>query len=220
MHSNVRCVHNVPRRGVKTRSDAHTHTTANWCHEYGSTSWELLYQADVRRRLDLMERLRRRLSQEEEAGRPWDAAWRHACNEVKFWRREYLLVITKTARARHDQWGSAGCFASSRQNREACHRGDRMRTSHNVKERNFTTNCAGKTVCTEFQAGTCDPTLQGGWYSRGGEHTRECPDPSHGAGVAASLSPTTTSAHADLFTSKLFPRARALPTVRVRETPG
>ena len=96
LHSYVRCVHNVARRGVKTRSDAHTHTTAIWCHEYGSTCWELLYQADVRRRLDLMERLRRRLSQEEEAGRPWDAAWRHACNEVKFWRREYLLVITKT----------------------------------------------------------------------------------------------------------------------------
>ena len=70
--------------------------------EHGLTTWSLLYQADVRCRLELMERIRRSLSPEDEADQPWDAVFRIAIEDQKFWRREFekpaLLVLTKAGR--------------------------------------------------------------------------------------------------------------------------
>ena len=70
--------------------------------EHGPTTWSLLYQADVRCRLELMERIRRSLSSEDEADQPWDAVFRIAIEDQKFWRREFekpaLLVLTKAGR--------------------------------------------------------------------------------------------------------------------------
>ena len=49
-----------------------------------------------------MERIRRSLSEEDEADQPWDAVFRISVEDQKFWRRELekpaLLVLTKAGR--------------------------------------------------------------------------------------------------------------------------
>ena len=80
---------------------------------YGSKIWAILYQADVRCRLELMERLRREAASEyEEAkrsggttsfdpSRPWNYTWLKAIAAEGFWREEVIepgiLLLTKVA---------------------------------------------------------------------------------------------------------------------------
>ena len=52
--------------------------------------------------LELMESIRRSLSEEDEADQPWDAVFRIAVEDQKFWSREFeepaLLVLAKAGR--------------------------------------------------------------------------------------------------------------------------
>lgn len=81
--------------------------------KYGSSMWILIYQAENRMRLEQMERLHRTLHLErtkaEEFGvpsfvdfdikRPWNAVWRRAIEDDKFWKKELedpaLMILTK-----------------------------------------------------------------------------------------------------------------------------
>ena len=82
--------------------------------QYGAQSWALLYQADVRCRYELMDRLRyRELAKhnaalqatpprrsEYDPARPWDCVWAAAIKESDFWEKEFkhnaLLIRTNT----------------------------------------------------------------------------------------------------------------------------
>ena len=76
---------------------------------YSDKVWTVLYQSDVRCRLELMERIRRTLQAEYDAGqapdfdpkRPWNAVWQRAVQDETFWREEVmepsLLILTKVA---------------------------------------------------------------------------------------------------------------------------
>jgi hypothetical protein len=84
---------------------------------YGPKCWALLYQADVRCRSELMDRLRFRLQALHNAAlqctppkattfdptRPWDSVWAAALADTEFWSEEFshdaLLIITGTTRA-------------------------------------------------------------------------------------------------------------------------
>ena len=80
---------------------------------YSEKVWAVIYQAESRCRLELMDRLRREAVAEHEsilsAGgvskfdvtRPWNTAWQKATNCESFWREEVIepgmLILTKTA---------------------------------------------------------------------------------------------------------------------------
>ena len=77
---------------------------------YSDKVWTVLYQADVRCRLELMERIRRTIQAEHAAGaapsgfdpaRPWNLVWQRAAADETFWREEViepsLLILTKVA---------------------------------------------------------------------------------------------------------------------------
>ena len=86
-------------------------------HErYGSTTWAILYQADVRCRQEHMERARRRLeraaaeataagkqpAESFDTAKPWDGVWAAVIRDVDFWRREFeepaILVLSRSGR--------------------------------------------------------------------------------------------------------------------------
>ena len=78
---------------------------------YSDRVWAILYQAETRCRLELMDRLRREAVAEHEATtraggsssfdplRPWNTAWQKATNHEAFWREEVIepgmLILTK-----------------------------------------------------------------------------------------------------------------------------
>eukprot|EP00435_Cladocopium_sp_Y103_P030898 s1069_g7.t1 len=80
---------------------------------YSEKIWAVLYQAETRCRLELMDRLRREATAEHEAAiraggtssfdpqRPWNTAWLRAVNHEAFWREEVIepgmLILTKVA---------------------------------------------------------------------------------------------------------------------------
>eukprot|EP00435_Cladocopium_sp_Y103_P060722 s646_g22.t1 len=80
---------------------------------YSEKIWAILYQAETRCRLELMDRLRREAVAEHEAvtkaggvsafdpARPWNTAWQKATNHEVFWREEVIepgmLILTKVA---------------------------------------------------------------------------------------------------------------------------
>ncbi|CAK0822776.1 unnamed protein product, partial [Prorocentrum cordatum] len=94
------------------RLDAYEKHIRHYHERYGRDQWAIIYQADVRARLELSERLRRR--GQEEASRaaatgklhdfdpraPWEWVWKHLVEESSFWHREVegpcLLVLAKT----------------------------------------------------------------------------------------------------------------------------
>ena len=78
---------------------------------YGSRVWSVIYQADVRCRLEHMERLKRRLQSEHDKAkasggstdfdekRPWNLVWARAASDETFWREEVnepcMLILAR-----------------------------------------------------------------------------------------------------------------------------
>lgn len=80
---------------------------------YGEKIWAVLYQADVRCRLELMERTKRNLAARHDAAvqqgsttsydpqRPWNLVWQTVISDDSFWKEEVtepgILILTKVA---------------------------------------------------------------------------------------------------------------------------
>ena len=83
-----------------------------YANRYGPVVWHIIYQADVRARLEHMERVRRIAIDEHakavaagfshsfEPDRPWDYVWTKMVDDANFWRKELeepcVLVLAKT----------------------------------------------------------------------------------------------------------------------------
>ena len=96
---------------------------------YSEKIWAVLYQAESRCRLELMDRLRREAVSEHEtttaAGghssfdpdRPWNTAWQRAANHEAFWREEVIepgmLILTKISGLNEMVHGDATVKAAS-----------------------------------------------------------------------------------------------------------
>ena len=90
----------------------------------GEKIWAVLYQADVRCRLELMERTKRQLVSAHEAAlakgsstdydsnRPWNYVWQVVIGDESFWRDEVtepgMLILTKVANVGEMLEGNAG----------------------------------------------------------------------------------------------------------------
>eukprot|EP00971_Amphidinium_carterae_P322984 6419259-Amphidinium_carterae.1 len=74
--------------------------------QYGDLVWPVLYQSDVRARLELAERIRRDAAFEKprgfDAGKPWEYVFHRLIGDQIFWQEELhhpaLLALTRTAR--------------------------------------------------------------------------------------------------------------------------
>ena len=89
---------------------------STYAERYGSLTWPLLYQCDVRCRLEHMERLRRVLERKFvdatargqapslhfDPKHPWDLVWTAACEDFGFWHVQFeepaLIILTKSGR--------------------------------------------------------------------------------------------------------------------------
>lgn len=95
------------------RLDMYEKTIRSYAERYGRPCWPIIYQADVRARLEHVERLRRRgeqeytaaqnagLTHEYEPNKPWNWVWRQLCDDFNFWNREVIepcmLYLAKSA---------------------------------------------------------------------------------------------------------------------------
>ena len=92
---------------------------------YGAATWPLLYQTEVRCRLEHMERLRRVLERDcavatargqapatpSDPCQPWNSVWVAAVDDVRFWHHQFeepaLLILTRAGRLSHVITGEA-----------------------------------------------------------------------------------------------------------------
>ena len=152
---------------------------------YGDLTWPLLYQCDVRCRLEHMERLRRVLERESVAALarsqspavpfnsacPWDSVWTAVTEDQKFWHRQFeepaLLILTRTGRLTDVVTGEApiersGPFSQTEQRSQPEPKRRRMERQreqtpriHRETNGQFTHNRRGKPLCMDFQSGNC-----------------------------------------------------------------
>ena len=165
--------------------DAYADLITRYAQRYGRPTWHIVYQADVRCRLEHMERLRRRGASESQdaasAGgahafrdqRPWEWVWAQAVLDAAFWRQELeepcLLVLTRTASLGAMVDGDAAVAGSlppppaqprertQREHTERRVRGGSARAAkvHKVSGDVYEANRNGTTFCPEFLAGGC-----------------------------------------------------------------
>ena len=158
---------------------------------YGQELWPLVYQADVRARLEHLPRVKRMgmLAQEQALAangthpfdpmHPWEWTFREAANDAKYWRTELEenALIVKTGAAAVDH--NIGDDAPVEGNRRKAHKRDRspVATSaepprrqptypaervHRVNAEGLPThNRRGMALCEEYQTGKCTKTKGG-----------------------------------------------------------
>ena len=95
------------------RLDQYEKVIRKYAERYGKSCWPIIYQADVRARLEQTERLRRQGQDASDtaaasghthpfnAAKPWDWVWKELSMDMQFWHREIeepcILYLTKTA---------------------------------------------------------------------------------------------------------------------------
>jgi len=163
----------------------------NYAYRYGPEVWALIYQTDVRARLEHMERIRRLIStartQAIEAGGshafdpavPWEWVFRQTAEDVQFWRRELeeptLLIKTRveklSASLQDDAPVQPGTGSSQRSGPAATPpppKRQRVQADRDAPRVHrvdadgyFTHNRRGNKLCSLFQKGECSTTGSG-----------------------------------------------------------
>eukprot|EP00435_Cladocopium_sp_Y103_P026048 s3225_g6.t1 len=96
-----------------SRLDMYEKVIRQYSERYGRSCWPILYQADVRARLEHVERVRRRGQEGYEAAqrsglthpfdpdKPWEWVWGEMANDFNFWNREVvepcMLLLAKSS---------------------------------------------------------------------------------------------------------------------------
>ena len=149
-------------------------------HErFGAACWWVIYQGDVRNRLEHMVRLKRDLTEEENRDMPWTHVWRKSVVDSTFWKREVedpcVLILARAGKLSDMVDGDAPVSAPLDETvpAEACSRPPPKRSwggsgegsrptkvakgpkQHNVVNGEFTTNRNGWGLCKDFQTGNC-----------------------------------------------------------------
>ena len=163
----------------------------SYAYRYGQEVWALIYQIDVRARLEHMERIRRLGSaaraQAVEAGGshafdpavPWEWVFRQTAEDAQFWRRELeepaLLIKTRVERlgsalqddaplqpnAGSSQRSGSASTAPPPKRHKAQADRDAPRFHRVDTEGYFTHNRRGVKLCISFQKGECSTSTSG-----------------------------------------------------------
>ena len=173
---------------------------STYSERYGALTWPLLYQCDVRCRLEHMERLRRVLERKFvdatargqapsvpiDQARPWDSVWTAACEDFGFWHVQFekpaLIILTKSGRLSDIITGEApvehGAQSSAHPQVQPEAKRRKMRPTsdtraHRVSNGVFTHNRSGIALCADFQTGACQ-NGRGSTCSRNPSLSHQC----------------------------------------------
>jgi hypothetical protein len=144
--------------------------------QFGAQCWALLYQADVRCRSELMERLRFREQAKHNAAmqatppkqssfdpsRPWDTVWAVALEETEFWEREFkhnaLLIRTNTINIAQTLGTDARIASSSSAAGADWYNAPQRDVSKAAPKGKPVTAATNKGPCRAFNTGHCTGT--------------------------------------------------------------
>ena len=182
------------------RLDSYEHHIRSYHERYGRGCWALLYQADVRARLELAERLRRQGKEEHDAAiaaggthgfddkKPWEWVWNMMVKDHAFWHRELeepaLLILAKTQKASQLLGADAPIEASGGTGSDRSipsapvaikrRREDGVR-QHVVGEDGLLThNRRGAELCRGYQKGDCKDKDRNGFCLKTGRTRHQC----------------------------------------------
>ena len=160
---------------------------------YGTRVWSVIYQADVRCRLENMERIKRNLKTERDDKRPWNMAWAKAVADEAFWRYEVtdpcifiLTKITSTNEVLEGDAKVANAPASAAGPRETAPAPARMVSEKQIRPRNsnrtgrvrsigkYTHNGTGYAICAGFNSGQCSNSTPGIWCPQQWDTVHQC----------------------------------------------
>ena len=170
---------------------------------FGVSAWPVIYQADVRARLEQIERVRRRVELEAEQAkrlgsttpfepkRPWNYCFRMLVEDDKFWRKEVeqpaLLILSHAKSLKSELGGDAPVGGPGSSVDPASHRGSEPGGDYpNPRKRNhirahsvdangkLLTNRSGKKLCEAWQDGNCQVGSSPGVCPRNPKHVHQC----------------------------------------------
>ena len=198
------------------RLEAYEHRIRSYHERYGRECWALIYQADVRARLEQTERLRRIGADELEAAtkaggthsfdkkKPWEWVWDKLVHDQAFWHQELeepaLLILSKSAKVpqlvdddaavegRASPPGGPGAGRGLKRKRSDGQR------QHMVGDDGLLThNRKGVELCRGFQKGTCKEKDKHGFCIKTGRTRHQCAkclSEDHGADVCPKDAPS------------------------------
>ena len=181
------------------RLDCYEHHIRSYHERYGRGCWALLYQADVRARLELSERLRRQGQEEKDAASaaggshdydaktPWEWVWNRMVKEHSFWHRELeepaLLILAKSQRTSQVLGADAPVEAPSGAAPEKPssstaalkrRRDDSIRQHLVGEDGMLTHNRRGTELCRGYQKGECKDKDRNGFCAKTGRTRHQC----------------------------------------------
>ena len=195
--------------------DAYQALITKYARTYGKDVWLIIYQADVRCRLENFERIRRRLLSEQESRlnpkfteKPWNVIFREAVKDADFWKHELeetcILVLTRTANLNsmlsgdtpvgHDSLGSTtetpkGTPRPAPRPASAGPAAKKQKNAHSLnQDGSLATNRSGTILCRDWQSGRCTETAGQSRCSRDQSRMHQCSkclSPDHGASTCS-----------------------------------
>ena len=181
--------------------DAYSKHIRHYHERYGRGCWAIIYQADVRARLELTERLRRQgasarerapaqgFHHEFDPANPWEWVWKNLPGDRDFWHRELeepaLLVLAKTmpAGAALDHDAPVGRPATTgdrqppakKQRRNGKDKSERTK-AYRIDDKTglWSHNRAEVELCRNFQKGDCMETVGNGICGKNPNARHQC----------------------------------------------
>jgi hypothetical protein len=170
----------------------------NYIERYGDNCWAIIYQADVRTRLEQAERTKRRLLSEKvkadslgkvhdyDPSKPWEGVYAELIKESDWWREQLedpcMLLISKVKRQNDFVEGDASVSGhqETRKRTTTAEQSSpgkspkKVKNAHNVTDNAFTTNRDNLRICPGFQDGSCSGTDRNGRCRADGVSTHQC----------------------------------------------
>ncbi|CAK9014935.1 unnamed protein product [Durusdinium trenchii] len=190
------------------RLDAYEKLIRRYSERYGKSCWPIIYQADVRARLEQLERIRRRGQEAADKAaaaaslpcsfdprKPWEWVFDEIIRDVNFWNREVtepcmLYLIAEDAPIEKSGTASSSTAAPPRRNQDEADRPPKGQRRPDIREHKlgddglFSHNRRGVELCRLFQTGECMEKDARGNCKRNPHRRHQCAkclSDSHGA---------------------------------------
>ena len=174
----------------------------------------VLYQADVRARMEHLERLRRQGTRDPafKVAQPWDWSLRQVTLDGAFWKKEMeepaILILSGSGRLMEMVDGDAPIASAATPAaaaparvahppaRLAAKSKDSRARQHHVQNGAYTANRSGAELCHGYQNGSCMGAVKGNHCARNSQYVHQCAkclSNDHGADKCAKSSAPSSS---------------------------
>jgi hypothetical protein len=187
-----------------SKIEAYKKKIKGYVTKFGEGVWLVIYQADVRFRMEHLLTLRRRGADEADAAaraggiheydpnRPWDWCMKKGLDDFHFWKDTLedpaLLIRTRTSTlsalagndtpidGKHIEEANSQVsnFGPPVKKQKLQHEVRTPKNAHNVENGQYVTNRKGKKLCQAFQSGSCTHTKPGGIACSAGLGLHQC----------------------------------------------